>query len=209
GVIRRADFLKVDVEGYEKHVLMGAPTLLASTLGVEIESNFGTSSEYPKTHFGTVLELLAPHVLLLFDLSFNRIPRATFQHSLRRAGRRTIDDQKSVGRPSTLNVLYCRDFVQETDHPDHFSTPRPSFTVEDIIKLMIIYELHGLNDVAVDTAERFRDRLETRLDVDEAVRLLADPSCHTPKMSLDRVLKGLKRRLGTAVRRGISRARGG
>ena len=145
----------------------------------------------------------------MFDLSFNRIPRATFQHALRRAGRRTIDDQKSVGRPSTLNVLYCRDFTEETDHPEHFSTPRPSVTVDDIVKLMIIYELHGLNDVAVDTAERFRDRLGTRLDVDEAVRLLTNPRCHTPKMSLDRVVKGLARRLGPAVRHWIGRARGG
>jgi hypothetical protein len=28
-----------------------------------------------------------------------------------------------------------------------------------LLKLMIMYELHGLNDIAVDTVERFADRL--------------------------------------------------
>jgi hypothetical protein len=40
---------------------------------------------------------------------------------------------------------------------------------------MIIYELHVLNDVALDTAQRFAERLGARLDVDRAIWLLADP----------------------------------
>jgi hypothetical protein len=42
--------------------------------------------------------------------------------------------------------------------------------------MMIIYELHGLNDVALDTAERFAERLGARLDVDRAIWLLANPN---------------------------------
>jgi hypothetical protein len=49
--------------------------------------------------------------------------------------------------------------------------------VDQLIKMMIIYELHGLSDIALDTAERFADRLAERLDVDKAVNLLADPLC--------------------------------
>jgi hypothetical protein len=44
---------------------------------------------------------------------------------------------------------------------------------------MIIFELHALNDIALDTAERFAERLGVHLDVDRAVRLLADPDCLT------------------------------
>jgi hypothetical protein len=36
-----------------------------------------------------------------------------------------------------------------------------------------------LNDVALDTVERFAERLGAHLDVDRAVRLLADPDCVT------------------------------
>jgi hypothetical protein len=42
---------------------------------------------------------------------------------------------------------------------------------------MMIYELHGLNDVALDTCVRFRDRLSSKIDIEEAVCLLADPMC--------------------------------
>jgi hypothetical protein len=44
---------------------------------------------------------------------------------------------------------------------------------------MIICEVHALNDIALDTAERFADRLRAHLDVERAVRLLADPDCVT------------------------------
>jgi hypothetical protein len=36
-----------------------------------------------------------------------------------------------------------------------------------------------LNDVALDTAERFAERLGAHLDVDQVVQLLADPDCLT------------------------------
>jgi chromatin segregation and condensation protein Rec8/ScpA/Scc1 (kleisin family) len=45
---------------------------------------------------------------------------------------------------------------------------------------MIIYELHGLNDIALDTAEYYTDQLGSRFDVEEAIRLLADPYCREP-----------------------------
>jgi hypothetical protein len=44
---------------------------------------------------------------------------------------------------------------------------------------MIICKLHALNDIALDTAERFADRRGGYLDVNRAVRLLADPECAT------------------------------
>jgi hypothetical protein len=46
-----------------------------------------------------------------------------------------------------------------------------------LIKVIIIYELHGLNDVALDTIKRFAKCLGERLDVDRAVQLLAIPDC--------------------------------
>src|SRR5262245_12693020 len=48
GLIPQADFLKVDVEGFEKDVLLGANNLLANVLAVETETNFGVSDAYPR-----------------------------------------------------------------------------------------------------------------------------------------------------------------
>jgi hypothetical protein len=44
--------------------------------------------------------------------------------------------------------------------------------------MMIIFELHGLMDCAVDLASRFRESLMSRLDVDQAIDLLLEPPPH-------------------------------
>jgi FkbM family methyltransferase len=177
GVIPAADFLKVDVEGFEKDVFDGARQLLAGVVGVETETNFGISPSYPDSHFGTLHQILLEHHLLVFDIGYNRIPRASFQTALKRGGLPAVADTSSVGKLSTFNALFLRDFIDEADKPQNYRKMPPTPTVDKLLKAMVIYELHGLNDVAVDTAERFRERIGERLDVDRAIGLLADPDC--------------------------------
>ena len=180
GLIPKADFLKVDVEGHEKDVLLGARDLFqAGVLGMHAETNFNMSPLYPKSHFGTIAEFALDNHLLVFDLAFDRIPRASFQRALVRKGLKTAASHDEVGKPTTVDVLFCRDLIDEVDHQDDYVTACRPTTVDQIIKMMIICELHSLNDIALDTAERFAKRLGARLDVDRAVRLLADPDCMT------------------------------
>lgn len=173
-----ADFLKVDVEGFEKDVFDGAHDLLGlGILGVETETNFGASPTYPHGHFATLHQIMLEHHLMVFDLAFNRVPRESYQQALGRNGLPMVADQSSVGRISTVNALFLRDIIDEVDRPHHYLTPPQPVSVDQLLKTMIIYELHGLNDMAVDTAERFRDRLGQRIDVDQAIDLLVDPYC--------------------------------
>jgi hypothetical protein len=144
---------------------------------LQTETNFGVSPQYPKSHFATLAELALDQHLLVFDIAFNRIPRATFQRALIDKGMKPISDDYLVGRPATVDVLFCRDLIDEVDQPDNYRTPCRPFGLDQLIKVIIICELHGLNDVALDTATRFADRLAERLDVDRAVRLLANPYC--------------------------------
>ena len=175
GLIPKADFLKVDVEGFEKDVLLGAATLLADVLGVESESNFGISAVYPKSHFCTLAEILLEYHLLVFDLVFNRVPRANFRRALEKKGVTTGSHYHGYGKPAMVNVLFCRDLIDETDAPSKYRNERRLFSLDQLIKTLIIYELYGLNDIAVDTALRFAELLASRLDVDRAVWLLANP----------------------------------
>jgi FkbM family methyltransferase len=187
GLIPKADFLKVDVEGYEKEVFLGAREFIgASVLGIETETSFGISPTYPKSHFVAMTELLSAHHMLVFDLIFNRVSRVSFLRELARLCRE-ITSELGVGKPATLNVLFCRDLIDETDHQQNYLTPCSPVSVDQIIKMMTIYELYGLNDIALDTAERFADRLGTRLDVDQAIRLLANPDCGPSTPLIERI----------------------
>src|SRR5262249_48741910 len=102
GLIPRADFLKIDVEGFETDVLLGARQLLPrGVLGVETESNFGVSADLPTGHFSAVSDILVDHGLLVFDLAFNRVPRASFQRALAAKGIAPASIRDGIGKPST------------------------------------------------------------------------------------------------------------
>jgi FkbM family methyltransferase len=175
GKIPGADFIKCDVEGYERDVFLGAQHLLKFVLGVECETNFGISPYYMKSHYVTIQEILIEYNLRTCDLNFNRVPRSSFtrERSRRRAGAETMEH---YGKPATLNVLFCRDFVAEMDEAQSYTKLSQRITTDQLIKSMIIYELYGLSDVAVDIAECFADTLATRMDVEKAIDRLIDIS---------------------------------
>jgi FkbM family methyltransferase len=200
GVIPQADFLKIDVEGFESDVLEGAQKVSERLLGAEIETSFNVSPTYPDTHFVTMQRMLFRSRLLVFDLNFNRVPRPSYREALSRMAPNTRSD---IGRPATVNVFFGRDLIDEADHSENYPTAPPAASVDQIIKTMMICELHGLNDVAYDIAVRFRDRLGERFDVEKGMALLVDPLCrpiveiglrHTPAL----LRRAIRRRLFSA-----------
>ena len=172
GVIPRADFLKVDVEGFEKDVFRGASDLLAAgVLGIECETNFRTSITYPESHFGLIHSTVLRYGLVLLDLTCNRVPRAAYHEARRRRNLSPLPLEGS-GMPATFNVLFCRELAAERDDSLHYSRMPPPPSVDQILKAMAICELHGFNDIALETAVAFTKELGQRIDVERAIDLL-------------------------------------
>jgi FkbM family methyltransferase len=189
GIIPPADAIKIDVEGFEKDVFLGARELMKRALAVESETNFGVSETYPQGHFCTLAQLALESHKLVFDIAFDRVCRDSFRRELDGRGRGGLP-LCEVGTPATVNVLFCRDLVREASEPQSYaSAPLPT-DVDDLLKYLIVLELYGVNDVALDTLVQFADRLQARIDPDKAANLLADPYC----------------RLGSRRRRWLARA---
>lgn len=178
GEIPQPDFLKIDVEGSEEQVLLGAKKLLATELlGLEVETNLNVSPEYPRSHFGALLDLATRSGLRALDLNFNRVPTRSFQQTLEKAGRAPVTDERSVGKVSMMNVLFFRDLALErVAGGAEVAQPAP-LKPDKIVKAMMVLESYGLNDIALDIAHCHRKELSTVLDVDTAMQLLANPDC--------------------------------
>jgi FkbM family methyltransferase len=182
--IPRADHIKLDCEGFEPDILIGARQYLQASgvLSAAVETNFNISPIFPQTHFYAVQAELLAHRLLVADYSFDRAARPSYAEALVHSPwpEPEVRWQKphfAPGAPGTHNFLFCRDFVAEKTSPHHFAPENTAtpLTADRIIKTMMNFELHGLMDCAYDHAETFADLLGPRLDLEKAKKLLLAP----------------------------------
>jgi FkbM family methyltransferase len=195
GTIGRADFIKLDCEGYEPQVLKGAARYLdaCNLVGADLETSFNISATLPNTHFWESYEPLLHQRLLLDDIAFDRLPRPSFAERVART--RHGVPPRGVCRPATCNVFLGRNLIAERSEPSayRYRAPEQSPSADTVIKAAITFEVHGLNDLAFDLVVEFQDVLASRLDVDRAKELIAPKlsrwraarSCvYTPHMGL-------------------------
>jgi FkbM family methyltransferase len=184
GEIPNADHIKLDCEGFEPEILIGGRQYLQSSgvLSAVVETNYNLSPSFPNMHFVAVVTEVVKHRLVVGDYSFDRVAQQGYARAL--SGQpwpapavRNQHPSFVPGSPATHNFLFCRDFVRELQHPDHYVAEVPTLplTVDRVIKAMIGFELHGLMDWAYAHAETFVDLLASRLDVERAKRLLLVP----------------------------------
>ena len=90
GAIPRADYIKLDCEGFEPEILRGAREYLrrCDVLCVTAETNFNVSPIFPRTHFHAINEIMADHRLLVYDINAARAPTASYLAALAARQRR-------------------------------------------------------------------------------------------------------------------------
>jgi FkbM family methyltransferase len=199
GAVPPADFIKLDCEGFEPEVLRGASRYLEASdlLGADLETNFNVSPTWPETHFWSSYEPLLHKRLLLFDASFNRVPRARYAEEA--AKHRPLQRAPGRFRPATWNVLLARDLVQDCESPSSYPwMPNVLVDVDAVVKSLIILEIYGLSDWAYDYLLTFGELLRPHLDVAFARRLLVTGATMRDRASrfLRRCRTGLRRILG-------------
>jgi len=187
GTLPRADVIKLDCEGFEPEILAGAREFMRASkvLAVTAETNFLPSKAGARTQFDDLHASLLEQGLRVFDLVSERLPRPEYLR-LREERNRTWpvpSDPRvrpppfAMGQLVVFDFLFCRDLVAERSEA-RSSSGDDNAAIDRVLKMMIVFEMHGLMDCAAELASTFRERLMTRLDVDRAIDLLLGPPPH-------------------------------
>jgi FkbM family methyltransferase len=155
------DFLKIDTDGSDLQVLIGADRLLrsGSFLGIMIEAQFqGWPHDYANT-FANIDRYLRARGFQLYDVDRNRYTRGALPGHFEL----NIPAQTLTGQVHWGDALYFRDLA----HSHYEATWSYKVTRPRLLKLVALLDLHALPDCAAElllarpdlTSEAERTRL--------------------------------------------------
>ena len=142
--VRELDFLKVDTDGSDLQVLLGADRLLkeGAFLGIMIEAQFqGWPHDYANT-FANIDRLLRSRGFALYDVDQNRYSRAALPGLFEL----NITAQTRTGQLLWGDALFFRDLA----HPDYEATWGYRVTRERLLKQVALFDLFRLPDCAAE-----------------------------------------------------------
>jgi FkbM family methyltransferase len=160
------DFIKVDTDGYDYEVLLGAKDTLArrGVLGVFVECQFHGVVHEQSNVFANIDRLLREAGFSLFDLEAYRYTRGALP------GRFVYElfAQTREGPVVWGDALYLRDYAAPG-----YANRWESFSTTKLLKLIALFELYGLYDCAAELLLQQRDLAFQGVAVDHWLDLLA------------------------------------
>lgn len=183
------DFIKIDTDGSDYQVLLGARKLLsaANVMGVGIESQFHGLLHDQSNTFSNLDRLLREEGFSLFDLEVYRYARGAMPKPfMYKVPAQTVEGQVLWG-----DALYLRDAGSDT----YEKTWQRSFDVLKILKLACLFEMFGMEDCAAELILKYKPSLESTVDVEACLDLLT-PAFGDDRLSYRRYLQEFDRRPG-------------
>uniref|UniRef100_Q01PT5 Methyltransferase FkbM domain-containing protein n=1 Tax=Solibacter usitatus (strain Ellin6076) TaxID=234267 RepID=Q01PT5_SOLUE len=165
----RVDFIKVDTDGDDFAVLLGARKLLSGTgpLGLAVETSLvGRMSPYANL-FSNVDAYLRSLGYSVFAIE----PRLHSRAALPRPFRWFQPADTHGGQSRWADTLFFRDVCL----PGYEARFHVTLTAQKLLKLCCAFELFHLEDCAAEVLLKFRDRIRPLVDVDHCLDLLTPP----------------------------------
>jgi FkbM family methyltransferase len=160
------DFIKVDTDGSDYQVLLGAGRTLREkpVLGLSVECQFHGPVHPHANLFSNIDTLLRSLGFSLFDLEPYRYSRA----SLPRPFLHPIPAQTVEGQVLWAEALYLRDLGDQ----DYETMWPVGLTPVGILKMACLFEIHGLEDCAAELLQKYRQKVSSLVDVDACLDTL-------------------------------------
>lgn len=183
------DFVKIDTDGSDYQVLLGAQELLQScpVLGVAIECQFHGLNHDAANTFSNIDGLLRRLGFSLFDMEVYRYSRA----ALPKPFVYTIPAQTVSGQVLWADTLYLRDAAGK----DYETSWPVRLTEQKILKLACFMEIFGVEDCAAELLIKYSGRLGALVDVDASLDLLT-PELAGEKLRYAQYLKRFEQNPG-------------
>jgi hypothetical protein len=160
------DFIKVDTDGHDYEVLLGARLTMADkqVLGFLVESQLHGVAHQHSNVFSNIDRLMREHGFSLFDFEIYRYSRAVLPgHFVYKIPAQTHEGQVVWG-----DALYLRD-ITAPGYEDRWG----SLDKYKLLKLACIEEIFGLPDCAAEVLQMNRDVLKADVDIQASLNVLA------------------------------------
>jgi hypothetical protein len=164
--VTNVDFLKIDTDGNDFAILNSFDGTFErlGILGARLEVNFCGAPDDTNRTFHNTDRFMKGQGFELFDLSMRRYSSAALPAKYELA----IPAQTQSGRILQGDAIYLRDWAAP-----YWQDKAEAASADKLLKLAILFAMHGLADCAAEILVRFRPRLGGQLDVEAALDILA------------------------------------
>jgi hypothetical protein len=172
------DFLKIDTDGSDYEVLLGAEHMLSvgGLLGIQVEAQFHGAVDRDANLFSNIDLFLRARGFSLFDLDPWRYARA----ALPRPSVYDIPAQTRRGQINWAEALYLRDLGDPYYEKKWAGLDAAAWGPTKVLKLAALFDLFNLQDCAVELLQKYAVSLEAFVKADEMIAAMLPPVAGQP-----------------------------